>query len=210
MSIDRMRNMTAKVAIEAQADYILFLDDDVIVPPNYGLQMLLDCNADVASGKICVRGWPFDYMSFYKHKSGTIRMDKRLPKKGILDREAVGFSFALLKVDKIRKMPEPYFITGPHQTEDVYYCMRLKQMDHAATIKVNCECECGHILWPEIVIEDNRNAYQKYYMGINKIHEDSPDVEEIDRGEAYLKKIKKAANHEIKPRMRNDKITGVS
>lgn len=46
-----MRNMAAKVALECEADYLLFLDDDVLVPPNNALKLLLECEADVAAGK---------------------------------------------------------------------------------------------------------------------------------------------------------------
>lgn len=197
MSIDRMRNMTAKVALQAKADYMLFLDDDVIVPPNMGLEQLLDCKADVAAGKVCVRGYPFNYMSFYK-KGTELLMDSKLPKKGIVDREAVGFSFALLKTGPLRRMPEPYFITGINHTEDVYYCIRLKQMDPKATIKVNCECECGHILWPEIIHEMNRDQYIKYFKEVNKIQASNGATHKtVDRGLEYLKKVKKATTHEV-------------
>lgn len=206
MSIDRMRNMTAKVALEARADYILFLDDDVIVPPNMGLEQLLACKADVAAGKICVRGYPFDYMSFYKAKDGQLLMDKKLPKKGILEREAVGFSFALLKVATLKRMPEPYFITGLNHTEDVYYCMRLKALDKKITIKVNCECDCGHILWPEIIHEVNREAYNKYFMDINKITRAKNGTggasKSKDRGAEYLKRVKEVTSASFEAKLR--------
>ena len=65
MGIDRMRNMAGKVAQDIGAEYLLFLDDDVIVPQiKSPLQMLLDCNADVAAGNVVIRGYPFNYMAF--------------------------------------------------------------------------------------------------------------------------------------------------
>jgi hypothetical protein len=160
--------MTAKVALEVDADYILFLDDDVLVDPNYGLKQLLECNADVAAGKICVRGYPFDYMSFQFNKKKQLKIDKELPRSGIVDRDAVGFSFALLKVGLLKKVQEPYFITSAHSTEDVYYCVKARMADPKCTIRVNCGCECGHILWPEVMQEINRDAYKAYFEGINK------------------------------------------
>ena len=203
MSIDRMRNMTAKVALTAQADYILFLDDDVIVNPNYGLQQLLDCNADIAAGKVCVRGYTFDYMSFYKDSDNSLKMDKKLPKKGIVDKEAVGFSFALLKVSLLKRMREPYFVTGLTNTEDVYYCMKARAIDPNCTIRVNCECECGHILWPEVIHPGNREEYAEYFKKINKINhigtKNGSGGTSGDRGREYLVKVKDA---ETKHRVR--------
>lgn len=206
MSIDRMRNMTARVALEASADYILFLDDDVIVNPNYGLKQLLDCKADVAAGKICVRGYPFDYMSFSRDKEQGLVIDKELPRTGIVNKEAVGFSFALLKVEPLSHLREPYFMTGPNFTEDVYYCIKLKQLNPDAKICINCECECGHILWPEVIHEANRDAYKKYFEMLNKVtpvDKNGPglsasSVNRKDRDAEYLAMVK----HETKSRKR--------
>lgn len=169
MSIDRMRNMTAKVALSIDADYILFLDDDVIVNPNYGLKQLLDCRADIAAGRVCVRGYPFNYMSFQLDRRKDLIMDTKLPRKGIVDRDAVGFSFALIKTKLLRDMEEPYFITGLNSTEDVYFCVKARSAKPKCTIKVNCACDCGHILWPEIISEVNRDAYTRYFVEINKL-----------------------------------------
>lgn len=193
MSIDRMRNMTAKVALETNADYILFLDDDVLVNPNYGLQQLLDCDADIATGKICVRGWPFDYMAFLKDSDGGLQIQSKLPKKGIKDVDAIGFSFALLKVSLLKRLDEPYFITGINHTEDIYYCLKVRQVAPDCTIRVNCECECGHILWPEIINEENREAYMEYFKKINRTLTKAKVPVERDRGSEYLKKVKKVA-----------------
>lgn len=197
MSIDRMRNMTAKVALEANADYILFLDDDVIVNPNYGLKQLLDCKADIAAGKVCVRGYPFEYMSFKHGKEGLV-IDKELPKHGIVDRDAIGFSFALIKVSLLKRLQEPYFITGIHHTEDIYFCIKARQVAPKCTIKVNCECECGHILWPEVLFEGNRSAYNEYFEKTNKIDKTLKNgAGQKDRGLEYLNMVKQAG-HERK------------
>lgn len=187
MSIDRMRNMSAKVALESEADYLLFLDDDVLVPPNHGLQMLLDCDADIAAGRVCVRGWPFDYMSF-QQVNGNLTIDKELPEHGILERDAVGFSFALIKTSLLKRIKEPWFVTGLHHTEDIYFCIKTKQIDPKCSIKINCDLQCGHILWPEVIHEQNRTHYIKYFREINQI---SDEIERNpDRGREYLDQIK--------------------
>lgn len=162
-----MRNMTAKVAVDTKADYVLFLDDDVIVNPNYGLKQLLDCKADIAAGKVCVRGYPFNYMAFKKTKVG-LEMLSELPKHGIVDCDAIGFSFALLKVSLLKKVELPWFITTLNSTEDVFFCHKARQAFPKCTIRINCDCTCGHILWPEIMVEENRDAYINYFKAVNK------------------------------------------
>jgi hypothetical protein len=205
MSIDRMRNMSARVALDVEADYILFLDDDVIVNPNYGLNQLLECKADIAAGKICIRGYPFDYMSFQKDKSGGLITDKELPKSGIVDRDAVGFSFALIKTAILKRLEPPYFITGLNHTEDIYFCLKARQVDLNCTIKVNCGCECGHILWPEVLHEDNRESYTEYFRKANKILTELSDKGNLngggqikDRGLEYLTELKEAESARVK------------
>lgn len=196
MSIDRMRNMSAKVAIELNADYVLFVDDDVIVPPNHGLQQLLECDSEVAAGRVCVRGYPFNYMAFERRANDAdgLYIMNELPKDGILEVGAVGFSFALLKVEPLRRMTEPWFITGVNCTEDIYYCDKLHKLDENYKVKINCECECGHILWPEIITESNREQYMKYFESINPhaAIQLKPPPPSGDRGREYLAEMEKA------------------
>jgi hypothetical protein len=192
MSIDRMRNMTAKMAIQANADYVLFIDDDVLVPPNHGLQQLFDCNSDIAAGRVCVRGWPFDYMVFNKSKEDIegLYIQNTLPEEGIIDCDAVGFSFALIKVSLLKRMTEPWFITGTNHTEDIYFCKRARNIDSQTSIKVNCDCNCGHILWPEVLYESNREAYKEYMLKMNPGLIPQPTSKEAQyRGEEYLKMV---------------------
>lgn len=194
MSIDRMRNMTAKVAVEQKADYVLFLDDDVIVNPNYGLKQLLDCKADIAAGRVCVRGYPFNYMAFYKNEKGNLDMYKILPKSGVLNCDAVGFSFALIKVSLLKKVEPPYFITTLNSTEDVFFCVKARQTVPKCKIAINCDCRCGHILWPEIMVEDNRDAYTSYFRSINKI---PPQSENGTAGRVITKRAKRTIYEDV-------------
>lgn len=192
MSIDRMRNMTAKVALETNSDYVLFLDDDVLVNPISGLKMLLDCEADIAAGRVCVRGWPFNYMVFKSDGNDGLIIQNKIPRHGIHSCDAVGFSFALIKTDLIRKVPEPFFVTGLNHTEDVYFCYKCRVVDRKCSIKVNCDCDCGHILWPEVLDERNRKAFMKYLKEINPNLIPANYTEGADRGSKYLKMVKKA------------------
>ena len=61
MSIDTMRNLTARVALEQNADYVWFIDDDVIIPvdPPYSvLRKLIAANVDAVSADVIIRGPP--------------------------------------------------------------------------------------------------------------------------------------------------------
>lgn len=196
MSIDRMRNMAAKVALETESDYLLFLDDDVLIDPNHGLRLLFECESDIAAGKVCIRGYPFQYMVFTgkKEDSGGLYPMEKLPKEGIADCGAVGFSFCLIKTSVLKSMPPPFFVTGVNNTEDIYFCVRAKQANPNIKIAVNCALDCGHILWPEVISTANRDAYKKYFKELNPNCDDpEPKLQEGDRGSEYLKMVKGAA-----------------
>lgn len=174
MTIDRMRNMSGKVAQEIGADYLLFLDDDVIVPQDVSpLQGLLDCDADIAAGNVVVRGYPFNYMVLRQNliaKSDEAVSLSLLsePGQGIEEVDAVGFSFCLIKTSLLDKVPMPWFVTGPTFTEDVYFCVKARQVYPELTVRVNWDVVCSHILWPEMINGETRLAYKEYFETIYK------------------------------------------
>lgn len=203
MSIDRMRNMAAKTALECEADYLLFVDDDVLVPID-GLAKLLRCEADAAAGKAVIRGYPFDWMIFSKvgdESKGEptgLNAYKELPDEGILEIGASGFCFTLLKVDLFRAMKPPYFVTGVSWTEDIYFFIKAKQANPGARFVVDCSVDLGHILWPEVMTSKNRTAYKEMMEKLDpslleaklrSIHEPLRPTVGVDHGQEYLDQI---------------------
>lgn len=202
MSIDRMRNMAAQQAIESESKYLLFLDDDVLVQPD-GLHRLIQSNVDVASGKVVIRGYPFDWMAFkYEKRNGAkqkgLYSQAELPEFGDEKVDAVGFSFTLIKVELLKALTPPWFVTGVNNTEDIYFCVKARQVNKKTSIVVNCDVHCGHILWPEVMAPHNRQVYKKYYEKVNpQILAEKALAEELrknprlDRSRGYLKEAKK-------------------
>ncbi len=200
MSIDRMRNMAADVALESESDYLLFMDDDVLVQPD-GLRKLLDCDADIAAAKVVIRGYPFDWMIF-KNRGGTVQNPHLfscpdLPDEGIDPCDAVGFSFCLIKTSVLKSVQKPYFVTGVNNTEDIYFCVKARQIN--PKLKIVCECSqlCGHILWPQVMDARNREAYKKFVEDTNPILQaelkQKAEMDRNPRGDRsknYLKAVK--------------------
>lgn len=192
MSIDRMRNLVGETALQYGADYLLFLDDDVLVQRD-GFERLLACKADIAAGKVVIRGYPFDWMVFQpkgKDKDGLYAC-KTLPDSGIVPCAAVGFSFCLIKTSILKDIPKPWFVTGLHNTEDIYFCVKAKQANPKVKIVVDCSVQCGHILWPEVMDQRNREEYRKYYLKMNPhLKAEEAKKKKADRGIDYLKEVK--------------------
>jgi hypothetical protein len=191
MSIDRMRNQAAEVALQAEADYLMFIDDDVLVPFDC-LTKLLALDADIASADVIIRSYPFDHMLFYwsgKHKEGLTAFKKLPEPRGPLDIGACGFSLCLIKVGLLKRILPPYFVTGPHSnTEDIYFCCKAKKIYPEVTVRADTSIICSHILWHETIDSFNKKAYTRYWEAING----KPEKEIDNRGPRYLAMTKEA------------------
>lgn len=182
-----MRNMASTIAMDLECDYLLFLDDDVLVPID-SLQKLLDTDADIAAGHVIIRGYPFDNM-FFKYTDSSKKellsvKDKDLPEvPGVIDVDAVGFSLCLIKTELLRKVPAPHFITGVSNTEDIYFCLKSKEIKSNLSMVVDTSIRCGHILWSEVVSPDNKEDYSKYYLTQNT--DAAKPKEKQDRSSGY-------------------------
>lgn len=190
MSIDRMRNMAAEVALGQEADYLLFIDDDVLIPKD-SLTRLLTADVDIIAGDVMIRGYPFPHMLFKQDKKGGLKSMQAVPKKrGVIDVDAVGFSLCLIKTSLLSKLTKPYFVTGTHNTEDIYFCLKAKAEVPKVTIKADTSVICSHILWDETISSYNRKYFKRYYEQQNP--EDCKQ-EPRDRGAEYLALVKSSA-----------------
>lgn len=180
MSIDRMRNTAAKMAMEYDLDYLWFIDDDVLIPsawnnkPFNSFKILHDSNKDVCAGVTLVRGYPFHPMIFnytdaaYKKNSFVVDYAEKANKdNGLLECDAVGFSCCLIKVSLLKKMIPPYFVTslpglGYSHTEDVYFCKKAKEQVSDVQIYVNTRVRTAHILGPEVIEPGNIELWKEF------------------------------------------------
>lgn len=189
MSIDNMRNAAAKVALELECDYLMFIDDDMILHPDT-LQSLLDADKDIVMALTFIRGGVFHPMFFKKLPKETGGYDltyytdweDNVNEKGIVDCQAVGFATVLIKTHLLKQLQAPYFLTAGGSTEDVYFCCRVKEEigDHV-TIAVDTKVPTGHILEPEIVHVDTVKKLREY-------HKTEEPKENPDRGQEYLER----------------------
>lgn len=168
MSIDKMRNFCANVAIANKIDYILFLDDDVMPPVN-AVERLVQHDKDVCSGITLIRGFPYAPMvfDFKRPKSHFVfdYMERAHPKTGLLKVDAVGFSLCLLKTKTLAKVEAPWFVTSENMTEDVYYCKKLKHFVPKASIFADTTIHTAHILGDDYIEPQNRLTRMLYDMG---------------------------------------------
>lgn len=201
MGIDRMRNQTAKFALENDYDYVMFIDDDVIIPIN-ALEALYKADKDIVAGWTIIRGYPFDNMSFKYNPEDKAKLEvvKKMERhSGLIDVDAVGFSCVLIKTSLLKNTPQPWFVTGPYNTEDVYFCVKARKYNPDCTIAVDTSVETAHLLGPEIIAPWNKEDYKLYSEKqepiLLKTAEELKKAVALlgdsgDRGEAYLEMVK--------------------
>ena len=168
MSIDRMRNEAAKIAMEGEFDNLLFIDDDVLLPLD-AFQKLYAADKDVIAGVTHIRGYPYPPMIFnftdeqYKKNSYVTNYAKMCdPFTGLLECDAVGFSCCMIKVSLLKEMVPPYFVTSTHQTEDVYFCKKMKDSFPEKKIFAHCGVLTGHILGSDFVEPGNVEHWKAF------------------------------------------------
>ncbi len=201
MAIDRFRNLAAKMCIQQEMDYSFFIDDDMLFQdPKTIFKQLYEAKMDIVMAHVYVRGYPFPLMAFKQVSSGkgeNLRLDNlsqedlldsnpRKRSDGVITCEAVGTSVCLINCKLFKKLPSPWFLTGPHQTEDIYFCCNAKEHFKRVKIGMHSLAICGHQLEPEVVSYYTRDALLKYCESFMTEHEIQLQKETKEHGEGYV------------------------
>lgn len=193
VSIDNMRNMAARLAMEQECEYLFFYDDDVLFPVDT-LSRLLAHDKDIVAGLTYIRAYPFEPMVFSiseendGHGNGILKYDTKLiGTKELYPCNAVGFSCVLIKVDILKKMKPPFFITGSGTTEDIYFCIRV-QKELGVSIYCDPTIEVSHIVDRYMINSSNRDKIIKFEEKVfSKVN---PNENSSDRGKDYIEAAK--------------------
>lgn len=190
MSIDRMRNEAAKIALQQECDYLVFIDDDMLLLP-HTIETLIDANVDIVMANTFIRGYPFHPMAFIrKDRTMDIRETPLVHFETVLDEaidnlsecDAIGFATVAIKTHLLKELKAPWFVTSPTGTEDIYFCLRCKmELEHPVGVYVHTGVPTGHMLDNEFVGEDNVEKLRTLYRP-----KDQPETgKRDDRGLEY-------------------------
>lgn len=158
-------------ALSSGMDYMLMIDDDMITPIDL-FERLYNHNVDVVAPLAFTRNAPH-YAVLYTCESGwdpVMKTDyfinhyaRNYPENQLVQCDAVGFGAALIKMDVIKKMKKPYFMSTCGTGEDVYFCYRAHK-EAGAKIYMDTSTKLGHLGAPVVVDEE----YAKYYWKNNE------------------------------------------
>ena len=145
--------------LETDCDYLLFLDDDMRFN-EHSLNTLLAHDVDMASYLAHQRGKPHAPCIFYVRPDTKTFHPVMKRKEGLIEVDAVGGFYLLIKRKVIENMKEPYFIYGDKSLgfggekgigEDLYFSAKAKLS--GAELWINTDYTVGHI-GPEEVIDE--------------------------------------------------------
>jgi len=182
MQIARFRNMAAQTALDINADYLMFVDDDAILVDHPSIfKELKDRDKHIIAPLMYIRGYPFDPMFFKWANTNDIyirdgkglelykdfKTDGKIQEDGLLPVAAIGCHVSLMKMEVFKTLEQPYFMTGMNNTEDVYFCMKCHDAIENIEIFVDTKISVGHLLNPIWVNDENVEILREFYSKLN-------------------------------------------
>lgn len=167
------REKMLRVARDAEIDYVIQYDSDMLLGPNFAQDMIetmLKHPEINVLGALAFMRTPPHYPVIYQVTEGydgVRKQDyyfnqnvKRYPKDSLLECDAVGFGGVCIDMNFVRtKMKEPYFMSTTQTGEDIWFCVQAKEA--GARVFVNTAIKLGHIKNPEIIDEEGFEKYIK-------------------------------------------------
>lgn len=153
--IYKSRTDLSLMALNEKTDYILWLDSDMVFPP----ELMLDMLADLETGKdivTCVyhmRRAPFRPVIWKKLRQGLTAADNEsenyddYPRDGLFKVEGCGFGAVMMRTEVIRAVVDRYhelFTPLPGYGEDLSFCIRARA--------------CGYEIWCDPKIQLGHKA----------------------------------------------------
>jgi SAM-dependent methyltransferase len=169
----RARNHLVDLAIMNECEYLLMLDDDMIVPSDLFLRLVAH-DLDCVGALYYQRGGSF-HPVLMRQKSAKDgfrsieflnHFDKALAKPGLHPVDVIGGGCMLFKVDVFRKLQQPYFWIDGIVGTDVHICTKLRE----AGIQpyADTSIELGHLGDKQIVTS---RTIPKYSQELGRVNE---------------------------------------
>lgn len=123
------RNRLVKIAKDYKADFILWLDSDMVFVPEILLQLMDEmgkCNADILSGVYFKRTPPFTPAVYVRKDDGLYYAVAEFPEQPF-EVDGMGFGCVLMKTDVLNYLDEEPFYPINGVGEDFAFCQRCKE-----------------------------------------------------------------------------------
>lgn len=166
MMPDMARNLIIEQALQYNFDYVLFLDDDMCWEDQDIIAKMLSYNKDIVGTVTHTRLAP--YMPCVFKKNGNFFDPIEEFDKGLIEVDALGGAFMLIKTEVFRKMERPWFefksirflgIEKERYGEDVYFYKKAK--DAGFEVWCDTDTQVIHIGEPQLVSKATRKMHNE-------------------------------------------------
>ncbi len=144
------RDKLSEMAVNAEYDFVLWLDSDMIFAPDI-LKRLIAADKDIVSALAFMRRPPYDPVIYKTLKYGApgeaqVEIFNDYPKDSVFEIDACGFGGVLVKTSVIRDVIEKNktaFMPIPGYGEDISFCIRARREGY----KIFCDSavKMGHV-----------------------------------------------------------------
>lgn len=169
------RNDFVKQALSANVDYVLWLDSDMIFPPDTLQKMLrhMEDGKDIVTGLYFRRRAPFTPVLFSKLdlEHGTWEGCDDYPTDGLFEVDGCGFGCVMVRKTVFMDMYlnyQTWFNPEYGCGEDLAFCRRAKQLGYK--IWVDPSIQCGHV--GQVIVDEK--VFKSYFAP--KISEDKQNA----------------------------------
>lgn len=154
LNVDEARNVCAEEALKRGADYLLFIDDDII-PPKDGLNKLLgvveNLDAEVVSGNYYLKGKDGLSAHTQLNDDGVVTSISRIKnlEDVFISNWLIGLGFCIINTNIFKQARKPWFQCYSKNkdqkdiNEDAHFCELC--LDNGYKIYVNKDVECLHV-----------------------------------------------------------------
>lgn len=150
MPFDHARNVAVETALSQNFTHLLFLDDDVMPPPDVYYRLAAH-NLDIVSGLYHRRQNPIVPVALKSNGNGGYEWVTTYDKGSLIDVDLVGAGCLLIHRMVLERMSKPWFDwlidrddvpAGERVSEDFAFCIKAKKM--GLSIKLDTSVECAH------------------------------------------------------------------
>ena len=164
------RERLTEYAVDGGCDLILMVDDDMVVPLDLFEclhKTMVETNADIVAPLAFMRVAPH-FPVIYRLREGydgithkpyyEREIVRNYPKDSVVECDAVGFGAALIKLDMVKRMKKPWFMSTTSHGEDIWFCRCAKE-EAGAKIVMDTRIKLGHLGNPPLITEE---TYEKH------------------------------------------------
>lgn len=146
--IDQARNVLVEQALKSNAEYVLFIDSDVVIPP-MAIQRMISHNQDIVSGVYYVRHDPITPAVWMESADlpGKYNPVTAMTENALIEVHAIGMGCCLIHRRVFDHLQKPYFkwtVSDDGESgvsEDFHFCRIAREAGFHIYIDTGVQCE---------------------------------------------------------------------